>query len=246
MFQLIRFSVVIASLCLFTLPALAFAPDDGELSVLMQKNYGALSSWEAEMSFPELPGVSAHLWYARGKWRQEWKAGDTAAAVGINGNVVARCTSDDFALSPLFVWMAPNPVETWKSWGVDNATRNFGFCDSLPCYMFGAEPGDETAASVQLNNEDMSPILVRFAVGESLISVRYSEYRTLGGFRVPETLVVTMGGDHTLEAKVKWIAVNRADGEELYSRDGLGNGPCAAPPPPFDILRDFFHYPVVK
>ncbi len=49
-----------------------------------------------------------------------------------------------------------------------------------------------------------------------------------------------------LEAKVKWIAVNRADGEELYARDALDTAPCAVPPTPFDVLRDSFRYPMVK
>ena len=233
-----------ALVCLMALPAFAFTPDDVELSARLQKNYGALSSWEAEMSFPEFPGVTAHLWYARGKWRQEWKAGDKATAVGMNGNVVGSCVPGKFALSPLFVWMAPNPVETWKSWGVDNATQNFGFCDSLPCYMLGAEPGDETTPTVQLNNEDMSPILVRYESAGSKFTVAYSDYRTMGGFRVPQKVVTTMGSDHVLEAKVKWFAVNRADGEELYAREALDDTPCAMPPSPFDILRDFFRYPL--
>ncbi|QJB54922.1 hypothetical protein [Pseudodesulfovibrio sp. zrk46] len=243
MFRQISVFIVFVYICLFALPASAFVPDDLELGQRVRTAYGPLTSWEAEMSFPEFPGVIAHIWYARGKWRQEWKAGDKAAAVGMNGNVSASCVNGDFPLSPMFVWMAPNPVESWKSWGVDNATQNFGFCDSMPCYMLGAEPGDEIAPTVQLHNEDMSPILVRYAVDGSTITVSYGDYRTLGGFRVPQKVVTTMGADHVLEAKVKWIGVNRADGEELYARDALDTTPCAAPPAPFDILRDFFRYP---
>jgi len=243
LFRSVKFFIFLAFICFFALPAFAFSPDDGELSSMLHKNYGALSSWEAEMSFPEFPGVTAHLWYARGKWRQEWKAGDKATAVGMNGSVVGSCAPGEFALSPLFVWMVPNPVETWKSWGVDNATQNFGFCDTLPCYMLGSEPGDDKTATVQLNNEDMSPLLVRYSSGGSTISVQYSEYRTLGGFRVPQKIVTTMGGDNVLEAKVKWLGVNRANGEELYAREALDAAPCATPPPPFDMLRDYFRYP---
>jgi len=231
-------------LYVLTLPVSAFTPDDEELSSLMQKNYGALSSWEAEMSFPAAPNVKAHVWYARGKWRQEWTGG--GKAIGMNGNVVAKCVVDDFALSPLFVWMPPNPVETWKSWGVDNATSSYGFCDTMPCYLFGAEPGDESTPMVQLNNEDMSPLVVRYRSDKGLTTVTYGEYRTLGGFRVPQSVSLVVEGDSVLEAKVKWIAVNRADGEELYARDALDTAPCAVPPTPFDVLRDSFRYPMVK
>ncbi len=213
----------------------------------MQKSFGALSSWEAEMSFPDFPGSSVHVWYARGKWRQEWKAGDTAKAIGMNGSVVAQCTPDQFALSPLFVWMPPNPVETWKSWGVDNATSVYGFCEDAPCYMFGAEPGDELSASVQLHNEDMSPIQLRYGTGTGSTLIEFSEYKTLGGFRVPQKVVTTFGvGMTSVTAKVKWIAVNRADDEMLYAREALDSQPCATPPTPFDILRQSFRYPAAE
>ena len=228
----------------FVLPASAFTPDDEELSSAMQKSFGGLTSWEAEMTFPKYPGTSVHIWYARGKWRQEWQAGDTAVAVGIGGNVVGKCIADDFALSPLFVWMPPNPVQTWRAWGVDNATRTFGFCDDSPCFEIGAEPGDDTMPTIQLNNENYSPILIRYASGAGLISVKYSEYKTMGGFRVPQKVVVV--GDDSFEANVRWIAVNRADGEELYARDALDTTPCATPPIPFDILRELFRYPSVQ
>jgi len=227
------------------LPASAFVPDDGELSSGMQKNYGPLTSWEAEMTFPAHPGVSVHLWYARGKWRQEWKAGDKAVAVGNGGNVVGACTMDGFASSPLFVWMTPNPVGTWKSWGVDSAIRSFGFCGDSPCLSIGADPMDETHPVVHVNNEDFAPLLVRYAGETGLTTVVFSDYKTFGGFNVPEKLTVTVGAQ-SLDALVKWTAVNRAEGEQLYARDALDATPCAAPPAPFDFLRDSFRYPSVR
>jgi len=246
LFRLVGIFSLFCLLCLMAVPAGAFAPDDVELQNQLQKRYGALSSWEAEMTFPEHPGVSVHLWYARGKWRQEWSAGDKAVAVGRNTNVVGKCTNEEFARSPLFIWMVPNPVATWRSWGADNATRSFGFCDSDPCLTFGAEPGDATVTAVQIHNEDMSPILIRYMAGETLTSVRYGDYRTFGGFRVPQSVQVTIGADQVLDAKVKWIRMNRADGEELYARESLDGMPCAAPPHPFDFLRDSFLYPQAK
>lgn len=242
MFRLIGFFGFM--LMLFAaMPAAAFLPDDEGLQEELDKRYGAMTSWEAEMTFPAYPDVKAHLWYARGKWRQEWTADSKAVAVGRGFNVVARCTDGEFAKSPLFVWMVPNQVASWNSWGADSATRSFGFCDGTPCLSLGAEPDDATATVVQLNNEDMSPILIRFLSGNTLTSVEYADYRTLGGFRVPQTVRVTIGAEHVLETRVKWIAVNRADGEELYARDGMDASPCETPSEPFDLLRDAFHYP---
>ncbi len=245
MSQLMRIVATFVFVCLFALPASAFTPDDGELAQLLHRNYGALSSWEAEMSFADHPGVTVHLWYARGKWRQEWKAEDKALAVGLNGNVSAKCTVGEFPLSPLFVWMVPNPVETWKSWGVDNATASYGFCDESPCYMFGADPGDTTSPAVFMHNESFAPLLIRYGSGSGLTTVEYGNYRTLGGFGVPQSVTVTTGG-RVLWATVKWIAVNRADGQELYAPDAVDGAPCAEPPAPFDMLRDIFRYPAVR
>lgn len=236
---------ITAFLVVCAAPAFAFMPDDGELAVQMQKHFGALTSWEAEMTFPEHSGVSVHLWYARGKWRQQWKAGDKAVAVGNGGNVVAACTADGFPLSPLFVWMVPNPVQSWKSWGVDNATREFGFCEDQPCISFGADPLDESKPVVRLNNESYAPLLIRYTSSLGLTSVVYSDYHTLGGFQLPQKVVLTVGGE-TLEGVVKWAGVNRADAEKLYARDSLDGTPCATPPAPFDLLRQSFRYPSVR
>lgn len=226
-------------------PVFAFVPNDEELAAQVQKHFGALTSWEAEMTFPNHSGVSVHVWYARGKWRQQWQAGDKAVAVGNGGNVVASCTADEFALSPLFVWMVPAPVEAWKSWGVDNATRSYGFCGDQPCLSFGADPFNESLPVVHLNNEDFAPLLIRYQAENGLTSVAFSDYGTTGGFRVPHTIVLTVA-DQTFEVSVKWIAVNRADSEALYARDSLDGSPCAMPPAPFDLLRTFFHYPVIQ
>lgn len=242
MFKLKTFFVFVL-LCLCSVPAFGFMPDDEELTLLMQKSYGPLSSWEAEMTFPEYPDVSVHVWYARGKWRQEWKAADKAVAVGMNGSVVGYCTPDGFALSPLFVWMVPNPVATWTSWGVDATVRSFAFCGTHPCYMIGSDPGDATSPTIHLNNEDMSPILVRYNAPSGLTTVEYDNYRTMGGFRLPQKVSMTVGGDRHLVGNVKWLAVNRADDQELYAREALEATPCPEPGAPFDMLRDFFHYP---
>ncbi len=228
-------------------PGFAFTPDDGELAQAVHSTYGPLSSWEAEMSFPDYPGVAVHLWYARGKWRQEWKsAAGKAIAVGYQGNVSARCTAEDFPLSPLFVWMVPNPVETWKSWGVDNATAGYGFCDETPCYLFGAdttESGD--APAVFLDNESEAPLLIRYGTGSDLTTLSYSDFRVLGGFSLPQSVGVTRDGT-TIRATVRWIAVNRAEGEELYARDALDPTPCVAPPEPFTLMRGLLKYPTAK
>jgi len=234
--------VVILFVIFTALPVAAFTPDDEELTGSLRKYYGPMRSWEAEMTFPNYPGVTAHVWYARGKWHQEWQAGDKAEAVGVGGNVTGTCIAGQFAMSPLFVWMPPNPLETWKNWGVAVDVRNYGFCGDQPCFMLGAEPGDDASPAVQLNNEDLTPLLVRYVTGAGLTSVEFLDHKTVAGYSVPQKVVVTVGGT-SLEAAVKWIAVNGADGEELYVKESLSPIPCAEPSAPFDFLRNSFRYP---
>jgi len=239
------FAFILVATTLLAAPVSAFVPDDEELTALLNTYYGPMTSWEAEMTFPDHPGVSVIVWYARGKWRQSWQAGDEAEAVGVGGSVVASCTAGEFALSPLFVWMVPNPLEAWKSWGIDCASRNYGFCGDKPCFMIGAEPGDTVSPTVHLNNEDMSPLFLRYIADGRRIAVVYSEYRTLGGYRVPQKVGVTVDGE-SLEVAVKWNAVMHADREELYARDSVDTTPCAEPPAPFDFLREAFRYPLSR
>ncbi|BDQ33105.1 hypothetical protein [Pseudodesulfovibrio portus] len=238
-------SLIALALLFCAQPASAFVPDDEELAALLQKSYGPLASWEADVTFPGHYGVSVNVNFARGKWRQEWRAGDTAVGVGQAGSVIAACTADGFALSPLFVWMVPDPLTAWRSWGVDCAIRSYGFCGDAPCIMLGAEPGDDRTPAVHLDNEDMAPLLVRYAVDGKRISVAYSDYKTLGGYRVPQKVLLTVDGE-TLEMSVKWKSVMKADGEELYARDSVPPVPCAEPPAPFAFLRDNFRYPSIR
>ncbi|MBG0789148.1 MAG: hypothetical protein H0S80_01470 [Desulfovibrionaceae bacterium] len=244
MFKLV-FSCLVFALLFCAHPAAAFVPDDEELAALLHKSYGPLASWEADMTFPAHPGVSVNILYARGKWRQQWRAGDAAQAVGVAGTVVSACTGGPFPLSPLFVWMVPNPLESWRAWGVDVAPRSYGFYGDAPCIMLGADPGDDASPAIYLDNEDMAPLLVRYRADGRLIAVEYADYMTLGGFRLPQKVVLTVDGE-TLEASVKWRSVMKSGDGKLYARDAIPSLPCAEPPAPFGFLRDNFRYPSTR
>lgn len=244
MFKL-AFSFVVFVLLFCAHPAVAFVPDDEELAAHLKKSYGPLTSWEAETTFPDYPGVTANIKYAQGKWRQQWWAGDTAEAVGVAGTVVASCIGDEFALSPLLVWMVPNPLVAWQSWGVDVTSRSYGFCGDQPCIMLGAESDDGTTPAVYLNNEDMAPLLVRYRADGRSIAVTYSDYTTMGGYRVPQRILFTVDGE-SLEMSVKWKSVMRSDSPELYVRDSVSSTLCVEPPAPFAFLRDNFRYPSIR
>ena len=106
-------------------------------------------------------------------------------AIGRGGAVVGSCTVEGFASSPLFVWMPSAPLNSWKSWGVDETVRaTMVFAVTYPCFMIGAEPGDDTKPAVHLNNEDFAPLLVRYASESGMITVEFLDYKTFAGYRV--------------------------------------------------------------
>jgi hypothetical protein len=234
--------LILLLVCLHAAPCLAFVPDGEELAARLQKSYGPMRSWQAKMTFPDHPGVSVDLWSAAGRWRQQWRAGTDAVAVGALGNVARSCTAGSFPLSPLFVWMVPHPVRAWQAWGVDVTSGSYGFCGEAPCLMLGASPEDGDKPAVYLNNEDLAPLMVRYASQTGMISVEFSDYRTYAGYRVPQAVTVrTERGE--LAARVEWVRLNGADAEELYASDALDAAACAEPPQPFGFLRESFRYP---
>lgn len=238
--------VLCLALCLMATPVLAFSPDQEELSAAIRHNYGPFTSWEVELTYPEYPDVATRLWYARGQWRQEWRYGEQAKAVGVNGTVLASCATKGFPLSPMLLWMVPNAVDAWRSWGVDVETRNFGFCNGQPCFMLGAEPGDETTSAVRLNNESMAPILIRYQVAGTLYTVHFGDYRTFAGYEVPQVVTLVVGAEQTLQMNVKWIAANKSGDPSFYKAEGLDATTCPSPPLSFVLLRDHFRYPTAQ
>jgi hypothetical protein len=138
--------------------------------------------------------------------------------------------------------MVPHPVRAWQAWGVDVTSGSYGFCGEAPCLMLGASPEDGDKPAVYLNNEDLAPLMVRYASQTGMISVEFSDYRTYAGYRVPQAVTVrTERGE--LAARVEWVRLNGADAEELYASDALDAAACAEPPQPFGFLRESFRYP---
>ncbi|NDV19363.1 hypothetical protein GO013_08025 [Pseudodesulfovibrio sp. JC047] len=234
--------VVCLLVLLIAVPGAAFTPDDEELSASLTAKYGPLRSWEAEMSFPDYPGVRVEIAYASGQWRQKWQAETTVEAVGFGEKVIGACTPGGFALSPLFVWLVPNPVETWKEWGVAVDDRGYGFYDGAPCFILGAEPADPSSSVIYLHNETRAPLLIRYMTEVGLTSVVFSKYKVLAGYSVPQQCVVTVDGT-TLTVNITWKAVNGAGDKALYVKESVSPIPCAEPPAPFDFLRDSFRIP---
>lgn len=247
-------SLLVAGLLLLAaLPALAFTPDDAELSTKLAKEYGGLSSWKVDVSFPAHPGVQASIWQHGLQWRQEWKSIDQpgkAISVGFGGQAAASCPAD-FPLPLTLFWNLPSPVAKWKALGVDNSTGGFGFHGDFPSYILGADAGEEQKPQVWLNNESMSLLRVRLASGSGYLEFSYSDYTMLGGFDVPGKGNILLPDGESVDFVMEWSLLNKAVDPSLYSVDSIRQkvmtGGCPTPSAPFGLLSgQYSDYPALR
>lgn len=207
-------------------PAAAFVPEEQELDAGVRASYRGLKSWQAVITFEEEPGLTLDLWFSGRKWRQEWTApggNGTAASVGVGPNILASCPEGDSPLPVMLYWLTPRPVDIWKQLGVDNATAGFGFCDDVPCFTFGAEPGDDLRPQVRLNNETKALLLLRFNNNGQPVQFSFEEYATFKGFELPRKGMVIFADGSGLPFAIEWKDINKAADDVLYSPEGFNS-----------------------
>ena len=244
MFKLISRLFVALAFLAVTGNGLAFTPNDVELAAQMRAAYGGLSSWKAQVTYPEYPDVATTVWWSGGKWRQEWTgvAGQPAVAVGVGGGVLASCPAA-FPVNPVLAFMPTRPVEAWKAWGVDNATRQYGFCGDSPCFIMGADVTDETLPAIRLDNETMAPLLLRLG-GAVPSTVTFGDYAVHKGFALPGSGEVIFADGSTLAFTVTWTDLLQADDPGLYDASTVPGGALCLPPgEPFGSLLERFRIP---
>ena len=242
MFKMIRGPFAALLMILVASTALAFTPDDVELGRQLRVRYGALTSWRAEVAFPEYPRVAVNIWWSKGDWRQEWvENGTTFTAVGSGASVTASCPAS-FPLSPLLVFMPVGPVDAWKGWGVDNATRGYGFCDGAPCFIMGADPTNQTLPMIQLDNETFAPLLLRFG-RTNPVEISFADFVVSKGFALPGSGRIVQGG-RRLAFTVKWTDLLVPVEPGLFDGSALGGSLCIEPSQPFGLLRDILRIPL--
>jgi len=246
--QVVILGLLLVVLC-FSIPAAAFVPEEGELNTKVLAAYRGLKSWQATVSFDDESGLTARVWYSAGKWRQEWQVGGgngTAAAVGVGGKVFASCPGGGAPLPVLAYWQPPQPVRTWKELGMDNATAGFGFCDEAPCFIFGAEPGDDVRSQVRLNNETMALLFMRLDNAGRPLQFSFGDYATFKGFEFPGKGTLTFEDGTTVSFSMIWNEINRAGDPKLYSPDVFSMNhsgkACGMMSPLYRRLRDEFSF----
>lgn len=226
--------------------AWGFTPDEDELSGRMAKEYGTLSSWSVDVSFPGHPGVMATIWQNGSQWRQEWTVPGQkgkAVSVGYAGQAASSCPVS-FPLPLTLLWNMPSPLKAWKQLGIDSSMSGFGFHGDSPSFILGSDTGEDDRPQVWLNNEDMSLLRIRVTVPAGDMEFLYSEYTMLGGFMIPGVGTVLLPDGNALDFSMKWSQLNKAADPALYDaqtvRQNVVPEGCIQPPEPFGILASQF------
>lgn len=222
-------------------PARAFFPSDEEMNDTMYQNYGTLTSYEAVLTFPAYPGASMTIKRGHDHWQQtltEENGNSTVTAknVGQYFKTIASCPSEaEMPVSVLQLWSPDDPVSDWMSLGVNNATRSYGFYDSMPVFVFGAEAGDETSPQIWFDNENFSPIKINLG-GERIIT--FGNYTRFAGFMLPHSGVFR-SGEETLDFRIEWRGIRKKISPAVFSPSALvKDSGCVLPSGPvYEMLE---------
>lgn len=205
-----------------------------------------MTSYEAEITFPDFPGQSIMISSRHGKWRQDWTVksegnSTSASATGFIFEVDDTCPAKTaFPVPATGLWLPRDPVQDWMDLGVNNATKSFGFRENTPALIIGAEPGDETSPQVWLDNETYAPLKLIFNAHAGRVQFVFESYVTFAGFEVPKSGKVIFGDNEPIEFNIGWISIRKKLDPSIFRSGAVESDGCALPSSePFDIFSKY-------
>ncbi|WP_291327713.1 hypothetical protein [Desulfovibrio sp. UCD-KL4C] len=219
------FIMVLAVSLLCCRSARAFFPSDAAIDATLLQKYGALTSYKAVITFPSEPGTVLTITRGDNHWQQTFTCNSitnevtTTKSVGQKFKTTAQCPVDgDFPVSLLQFWIPDNPTNDWKSLGVSNSTRSFGFTDEyMPSFVYGAEQGDDSSSQIWLDNENFAPL--KIVLNFSNV-ITFGTYMKFAGFMLPHSGTIKAGED-SIEFKIEWRGVRQKIASSVFSESAL-------------------------
>lgn len=232
--SILLYIIVLAVSLLWCRSARAFFPSDTEIDNILFQKYGALTSYEAVITFPAEPGTVLTINRGYNHWQQTFaynsnmNGTSTAKSVGQNFKTLAQCPVDgDLPVSLLQFWIPDNPINEWKSLGVRNSTRSFGFADEdMPSFVYGAEQGDDSSPQIWFDNENFTPLKIELSSSKV---ITFGTYMKFAGFMLPHSGTIRAGED-TIEFKIEWRGIRQKKPSSLFSESAIKNdADCVEP-----------------
>lgn len=215
---------VLAVSLLVCSPARAFFPSDEELNETMYQKYGALTSYEAILTFPSEPGTKLTIFRGHDHWQQTFSSSEgsnstaTAKVVGQYFKPTAQCPANaDMPVSVLQLWSPDDSVSDWMLLGATNSTKSYGFFEETPVFIFGAEPGDDTAVQIWLDNETFAPVKVVLGPDRMITFGTYSKF---AGFMLPHSGTLH-AGEESLDFRVEWKSIRKKISPSVFSATAI-------------------------
>lgn len=231
LYSYLVFSVLAVSLFISS-PARAFFPSDEGIDETMYRNYGTLTFYEAELTFPSEPGTTLVIKRGHDHWQQTFTEAGTnatveAKSVGQYFKTIAQCpTEADMPVSVLQFWTPDDPVSDWMEMGVSNSTRSYGFSEDTPAFIFGADQGDDTVPQIWFNNENFAPLKVVLGPQREISFGTYSKF---AGFMLPHTGTLKVG-EEVLDFRVQWKSVRKKIAPSVFAPAAIKKSKgCAVP-----------------
>ncbi|MBI9111317.1 hypothetical protein [Maridesulfovibrio ferrireducens] len=233
---------VLAVSLLWCSAARAFFPSDTAIDEALYKKYGALTSYEAVITFPSEPETTLTILRGDNHWKQTFECNTggngtiTAKSVGQYFKTEAQCPVEgNLPFSLLQLWIPDDPTSEWISLGVTNSSRSYGFTDDSPAFVFGAEPGDDSSPQVFFDNENFAPL--KIVLGSSK-AITFGTYTKFAGFILPHSgsLIVE---EETVDFKIEWRGVRRKISPAVFSAAAIKKdaGCGKASGHVFDVLK---------
>ncbi len=241
-FQSYVILTVLAVSLLICSPARAFFPSDGDINDTMYQKYGALTSYEAVLTFPAEPGTSMTIRRGHDHWQQTFSSRPdsnstiTAESVGQYFKTIAQCPDNaQMPVSVLQLWAPDDPVSDWMSIGMSNSTRSYGFYENTPVFVFGAQAGDDHSPQIWFDNENFAPL--KMILGSGRV-ITFGGYTKFAGFMLPHTGTMQVDGE-SLDFMIEWKGIRKKLSPAVFSATAIKKQDgCSAPyGPVFDLLK---------
>lgn len=211
-------------------PGKGFFPSDDEIDNIMYNKYGALTSYQAVLTFPSEPGAALEIFRGHDHWQQTYinspdsNSTVTAKSVGQYFKSLAQCPADaDMPVSILQLWAPDDPVSDWMSLGVSNATRSYGFYEDTPAFVFGAQQGDDLSPQIWFDNENFAPL--KIVLGPDRI-IKFGSYSKFAGFMLPHSGIL-QAGDEILNFRIEWKGIRKKSPLPFFLQQQLRSSPDA-------------------
>ena len=230
-------------LALLLLPSAGqgFFPETQEVAKQVGKQFSRMQSWQAVLTLARESGLRIHCWRREASWRQEWVSRTNAtarvvrAALGEGKRLLASYPpAYEFPLPPLQFGGMSQPLEIWRSWGVETEIKSYQFFAHRPCIVLGARFGNLDRPQVWIDLEEGVPLRMINVRGLQWI---WKDYYRAGNVSLPHVMAIVLPGGERFSLEIIWKGVNTEIPKHLFQVPAFEDKFSRAPSTPLPTQK---------